>query len=129
MVSQKQTGFLLIEAIIFIVVIGIVVFSILAQLKLVSENSHDIQSKSVAAEVANKCIQWYIGSRYMNGYSTITCPSTTTPSFCSAPSGYNVAVNVSCISKYSSPTTAYKSITVSVSGKATAGSSVILADY
>lgn len=126
-VKKQAQGLMLIEAIIFIVVIGIITFSILRQLELVTRNSFTIQNQTIATEVANRCTQWFIGNRYMNGYSAIACPSTTVPSFCVAPTGYTVAVNVTCTTLYSSAS--YKTATVTVSGKGSATSSVILADY
>ena len=125
---KKSNGFTLIELIIFIIVIGIASTTMLSAIDIILKTQHTTQENGTAVQVASRCLEWYWGHNQMKGYSSITCPSTTKPSFCSAPSGFTTAVSVTCTTLYSESTANYKTIAVSVTGKGTASLSLLLAN-
>ena len=126
--KTKLKVFTLVEMVIFIVIIGIAISFILSAMDIVLKTSHTTQENATAVDVASRCLEWYWGQNEMNGYSSITCPSTSVPSFCSAPSGFTVAVNVACTTLYSEASANYKTITATVSGKGSGSLSLLLAD-
>jgi prepilin-type N-terminal cleavage/methylation domain-containing protein len=125
---KKSKGFTLIEIIIFIVVIGIAAGTILTWMEVILKSQHSAQENGVAVQVASRCLEWYWGQNQMNGYSSVTCPSTTLPGFCIAPTGFSVSVNVACTTLYSEPSANYKTITATVTGKGSSTLSLLLAD-
>ena len=124
---RNQTGFTLIELILFIVITGLIASTLLLALITASKSTPIIQQQSIAAVTAQKCMEWFIGQRRLNNYSSVTCPSSTTPSFCSAPSGYSISTDISCTTVNSD--TNYKTITITVSGKGDTSLSTLIADY
>jgi type II secretory pathway pseudopilin PulG len=125
---KKSNGFTLIELIIFIIVIGLASATVLSGMDIILKTQHTTQDNDTAVQVASRCLEWYWGQNQMNGYSSITCPSTTLPSFCSAPSGFTTAVSVTCTTLYSETSANYKTIAVAVTGKGTASLSLLLAN-
>jgi len=125
---KKTKGFSLVELIIFIVAISVTAVTILSAMDMILKTSHQTQENATAVDAASRCLEWYWGQNQLNGYSSITCPSTTIPSFCSAPSGFSVAVNVACTTLYSEASANYKTITATVSGKGSAALSLLIAD-
>ena len=126
---KKQAGFTLIELIIFIIFIGIIMPSMMSMLYIILKNTNAIQQENPAIESVNQCLESYLNKRYNLGYSSITCPSTTVPTFCSVPSGYTLSVAVTCLTKYSEVSSNYKQITVTVGGLGTATNTLIIANY
>lgn len=128
---KKNLGFTLIELLIFIVITGIIASMFTATYLTVFRRSPIINQQLDATQTAEKCLQWYLGQRFINGFasSSLSC-GTTTPTFCSAntPTGYTIATNVSCTTLYSD-TTNYKTITVTVGGLGNAVLSTIIANY
>jgi type II secretory pathway pseudopilin PulG len=127
--KKNLSGFTLIEMVIFIAITAIAIFGVLSLLEFVSRNSVSMRTQTLAVEAADRCLQWFIGNRYINGYASTTCPSTAVPTFCAAPTGYTVAVNVACTDMYSSNNYKIVTVTVSASGSTVASSSLILANY
>jgi prepilin-type N-terminal cleavage/methylation domain-containing protein len=121
-VKRKQKGFTLIEVIMFIVIISISAAVILSSLQMILKTNHTAQENATAVQAASRCLEWYWGQNQMNGYSSVSCPSTTVPSFCSVPTGFSMAVNVVCT------TSTTKTITATVSGKGTSSLSLLIAD-
>ena len=126
---RKKAGFTLIELIIFTVVIGIIVPSIVGVLHIVLKKTNAIQQQSPAIESVNQCLEWYLNTRYGQGYDAITCPSSTVPAFCSVPNGYTLSVDITCLTKYGDASSNYKQVTVTVNGLSTATNSLIMANY
>jgi len=81
----------------------------------------------IATQTASQCMEWYLGQRALNGYNSISCPSTAVPSFCSAPTGYVLSTNISCTTI--SGDANYKTIAVTVSGKGTISLTTLIANY
>lgn len=124
---KQHHGFTLIEIIIFIIITALLAKTILLVLNTAALNTPKILQNTIANETAQQCMEWFIGQRQLNGYSSITCPSTSVPSFCSAPTGYTVAVNIQCTTINSDAN--YQTITVTISGKGDAGLTTLIANY
>ena len=92
----KQNGFTLIEVVIFIIVTSLFATTILATFRIVLLKTPITHQQKIATETARQCMEWFIGQRRLLGYSTLTCPSTPSPSFCTAPTGYTIANNITC---------------------------------
>jgi type II secretory pathway pseudopilin PulG len=127
--KKQIVGFSLVELIVFIVVIGITIPSIVSVLSLVLKNTNKIQQQSSAIQSANQCLEWFLNTRYKQNFAAIVCPSSSVPAFCSVPNGYTISVNVTCLTKYGDLISNYKQITVSVNGLGNATNSLIVANY
>lgn len=127
---RRQLGFTLIEVILIMIVLAIMANVIMLASITAARTTPSLLKDTIATQTARQCIEWYIGQRRLqlgDGYTTITCPSTTVPAFCTAPSGYTVSVNVVCTTINSDAN--YKTITVTVSGEASASLSTLIAEY
>jgi hypothetical protein len=71
-------------------------------------------------------MEWFIGQRRMNGYSSIACNSTV-PVFCTAPAGYTVTT--SCNTTVIGSDSNYETITVTVGGAGNAVLTLLIAQY
>lgn len=125
--AESQQGFTLIEVMVFLIILSILGSAILLTFVAGLQKTPAIRQNMIALVTVQQCMEWFIGQRYLNNYSSITCPSTSVPAFCSAPSGYNMAVDVSCTTINSDSN--YKTIAVTVSGLGDATSRLLIADY
>lgn len=123
---MKKYGFTFIELIIFIAIIGIVASTVLLALNRTVQYAPYLYQQNAATHVAAKCAEWYLGQRYRNGYSSIALGSTV-PAFCTTPSGYTIATNVTQTTIGSDSN--FKTITISVEGRGNASLSLLMADY
>lgn len=112
--KNQIRGFTLIELIIFIIVSSILATSILLVFAKALQQNPTSRQLLVAVNTAETCMEWFIGQRKINGYSNLSCPNSTVPSFCTAPTGYSITTNISCTTIGSD--TNYKTIVVTVSG-------------
>jgi len=124
---KTQQGFTFIEVIIFIMVTSLLGSVILLASTTMLQKAPIVQKNAIALQSAQQCMEWFVGQRSLNGYSGVSCPSTSVPSFCTAPSGYTVSVNVSCTTINSDAN--YKTVTITVSGVGDAVLSTLLANY
>lgn len=120
---KHELGFSLIELVAFIIIMALVAAAV-AAIGLPFLNAPTIHQDIFAKEAAAQCMEWYAGQNYINGYSSITCPSTTVPGFCTAPTGYTLSVNITCTT-YNSDTN-YKTIVVTVTGLGNASLSYMI---
>lgn len=125
--QNNQQGFTLIEVILFIIITGLLASTLLLSFYTSLQKMPALHQNMIATQTARRCMDWIIGQRRMNGFSTITCPSTTTPTFCTAPSGYTISTNITCTTINSD--TNYKTITITISGAGDAKLSTLLANY
>ncbi len=123
----SQSGFTLIELIVFIVVTSILASTILLTMLTATQNTPAMHHQMIATETAEQCMEWFIGQRRMNGYSSLSCPSTPSPTLCSAPTGYTISTNISCTTI--SGDANYKTITVTVSGLGNALLTQLIGNY
>ncbi len=122
-----MAGFTLIEAIVFIVVVGIMMGSFVIGIRTIIINSPELNNQKVALETARGCLEWYLTQRLLNGYTVYACPSTPAPSNCTAPSGFSVSTNITCTTI--SGDSNYKTITVSVTGLSKASLTTMIGNY
>ncbi|OGT41971.1 MAG: hypothetical protein A3F42_07270 [Gammaproteobacteria bacterium RIFCSPHIGHO2_12_FULL_37_34] len=124
---MKQRGFTLIEALVFIVVSGLLLSVLLLGSVTALRNAPNVHQQWLAMQLARQCMEWFIEQRRLNGYTTFSCPSTPSASACAAPSGFSVNTSVSCTTWNSD--THYKTITITVSGLANTSLSAQVGDY
>jgi type II secretory pathway pseudopilin PulG len=125
---KNQQGFTLIELVLFIIVTGLLANTILLSIVTAGQKTPVAQQNNSAAQTARRCMEWFIGQRRLLGYSIFSCPSTSVPAFCAAPTGYTVAVNITCAPTINSDSN-YKTIAITVSGNGNATLTAIVADY
>lgn len=124
---KTQRGFSLIELVIFIVVTSILASTILLTLQTALNNTPAIHNELIAVQLADQCMEWYVGQRRLNGYSTLTCPSTPSPTICSAPTGFTVTSSITCTTI--SGDANYKTITVTIAGPGNATLTTLIGNY
>ena len=120
-------GFTLIEAVIFIIVTGLMMNTFIVGTRTLLANSPKVHNQKIALDTARGCMEWYLGQRLLSGYSVYACPSTPTSTNCSAPTGFSVATNITCSTINSDAN--YKTITVSVTGLASASLTTLVGNY
>ena len=123
----KQRGFTLIELILFIIVSAVLANTILLSTSTLLRNTPSLQNSISASAIVSQCIEYFIGQRRNSGYAAIPCPSTTLPSFDVGIAGYTVALNIACTTINTDAN--YKTLTVTVTGLASATSTIIFANY
>jgi type II secretory pathway pseudopilin PulG len=125
--SRIVSGFTLIELLVFIVISGLVMSTLLIGALQTLRKVPTTHFQWVAIETAQRCMEWFLDQRRINGYATLTCPSTPSPTACSAPSGYSVSTSITCTTWNSDSN--YKTITVSVTGLASVSLTTMVGDY
>jgi len=121
---KNELGFSLIEFVIFIILMALIAGAV-ARIALPFLNAPIVHQDIFAKEAAAQCMEWYLGQNYINGYSSISCPSATVPGFCTSPTGYTLSVNITCTT-YNGDTN-YKTIVVTVTGLGNASLSYMIA--
>ena len=124
---NKNSGLSLIELVIFIVISGILLSSIFLYSRVILPNKATVEQQFAAYMTAQQCLEWFLGQRYINGYSSLPCPSTPTGKLCTAPTGYSVSASITCVTIAGDAN--YKRITVSVTGLARATYSTLISNY
>lgn len=124
---QTQSGFTLIEIIVFIIVSSLLMATLLLGADTALRKQPTIHQQWVAMQTAKQCMEWFLDQRRLNGYSSLTCPSSPTASQCSAPSGLSVSTSIACTTWNGDA--AFKTIIVTVSGLANASVSTQIGDY
>lgn len=125
---MKQTaGFTFIEMLVFIIIVGILASTMMLTFVNGQKGTPQLLNNMIAAQSARTCIEWFLGQRQLLGYNAFSCPSTTVPSFCTVPTGFAIAVNITCTTINSDNN--YKTIVVTISGNGNASSSTLVANY
>ena len=124
---KHESGFTLIEIVLLIVVVGMLSGTIVSMLLPIAKGTPAIIKNSAAAQSARQCMEWFIGQRNLNGYSSVPCPSSSVPTFCQAASGFSIAAQINCTTI--SGDSGYKTVTITVSGAGDATLTTLLADY
>lgn len=125
-IKTANKGFTLIELLIFIVVSGFVMSTVLLGAQLALRNAPNLRKQWIAISLARGCMERFLQARRSNGYTIWPCPSTY-PATCPTSSGYSINVDVACTTWNSD--TNYKTITVAVSGLASASLTAQIGDY
>lgn len=124
---KKLSGFSLIELVLFIVVTSILSTVILLAFSSPLLKTSTDRQQIIAQQAAKQCMEWFIGQRQLNGFSSLTCPSTPSPSICTGPPGYTVSTSISCTTVNSD--SSYMTIAVTVTGLGNAVLTTLIADY
>lgn len=123
---KKHNGFTMIEVILFIVVSALLMSTILLGADTALRSMPTVHQQWVAMQAARRCMEWFVDQRRLNGYASLTCPSTPSAGICTT-SGFSVATNIACTTWNSDAN--YKTITVTVSGPADASLTTQIGDY
>ena len=123
----KAAGFTLIELVLFIMVTSIMASTVLLTLRTTMKATPAQHNNYLALQAARGCLDSMLAAKALFGWAYYTCPSSAVPSTCAAPTGYNLAVNVACLTLNTD--SAYKSITVSVGGLGSAALTTLIANY
>lgn len=118
-------GFTFLELIIFIIILSLAISTLFLVFTTAVQRVPLIYQQNIASQLAQQCMEWFIGQRRMSGYSTLVCPST--PTFCPTVAGYTVSTAITCTTLNSDSN--YKTITVTVSGLGDTVLSTLIADY
>jgi type II secretory pathway pseudopilin PulG len=124
---KNQQGFTLIEVILFIIISSIMVSTILLSTTTIFRASPSTLNDLIAQKYVTKCLDSTIGERRLGGYASITCPTTTVPFYCVAPTGGTITY--SCVLTTINTDANYKTVTAAVGGKGNSTATVLLANY
>lgn len=124
---MKTQGFTLIEILVFIIVTSLLMTTILLGGITALRNTPTVHYQWIAMQLAQGCMEWFLEQRRLNGYSSLSCPSTPSTSICPGWSGFTMTSNISCTTWNSDSN--YKTITVTVSGLARATLSTQIGNY
>ena len=124
---KKTGGFTLLEVLVFIIIMGLLATTIMISLTNMGQKSPEARQQMTASFIAQQCMEYLLGQRRVIGYSTITCPSSTTPNFCTVPSGYTLSTSIACTTLNGDAN--YKTITLTVSGNGDATITSLVGDY
>jgi type II secretory pathway pseudopilin PulG len=125
--ARTQSGFTLIEVLVFIIVTSMVMSTLLLGANTALRQSPTIHQQWVALQTSKECMEWFLNQRRLNGYTALTCPSTPSAATCTAPAGFTVTNAISCTTWNSDSN--FKTITVSVTGAASASLSTQIGNY
>jgi type II secretory pathway pseudopilin PulG len=124
---KKQAGFSFIELILFIMLTSILASTILLSLRTTLKATPQQHNNYIALQSARACMDVMLGEKALFGSAYFTCPSTTVPGNCLAPTGYALAVNIVCTTLNGDNT--YQTITVSVTGTGYSTLTALIANY
>lgn len=124
---KNKRGFTLIEIIILIVVISLIAPVLLMSYSTSLLNTPSVLANLIARQTAKQCMEWFIGQRRLNSYSSLSCPSAVVPAFCTSPTGYTLSVTITCTTINTDAN--YKTIVVAVTGKSNATLTSLIANY
>jgi len=132
---HTQRGLSLIELLIFMVICGILAAGILRAFDSVLVGRAEPDRLSRAVQLAEERLELILGQRHVQGFAAFSAatfdpctssPPSSQPPCTAIPAGYVVS---SSLSNNWGGDTAYKVVTVTVSGKAQASLTALVADY
>ncbi len=113
----QQTGFTLIELVIFIVVVGLVIASVFVPLQTILENSPNPNYQAIVTALAQERMEIILAQRYINGFASLTADPCPGLGVCvAAPTGYTISPAVITSPFTVNGDAAYKQIVVTVTG-------------
>lgn len=124
--QRRGDGFSLIEAIVFIVVLGVLLAGLVVAFASPLLRSPVAGRLDLAAELAQQRMELILAQRRATGFAGFAdpCPG---PSICTPPAGYTVTASI--VAGYGADPTNYKVVTVSVSGTSTISATALVANY
>jgi type II secretory pathway pseudopilin PulG len=124
---KKLAGFTLIELVLFIMLTSILASTILLSVRTTLKATPVQHDNYIAFQSARACLDGMLGEKALFGLAFFSCPSTTVPGNCLAPTGYNLAVNIACTTLNGD--TSFETITVTVTGTGSATLTALIANY
>jgi Tfp pilus assembly protein PilV len=125
--KKNYSGFTLIEIVIFIVVTAVIVGTILRAGGTGLLSAADTENQVTANLLAQQCMEWMLGNRRLNGYTTYTCPSTPGGTLCASVTGFTVSNSVVCTTLGADSN--FKTLVVTVTGDGDATLRTLIANY
>jgi type II secretory pathway pseudopilin PulG len=129
---NKQCGFTLIELIVFITGTSILASTLLLTFQLTLRNTPPVHYDLLATQLADQCMEGFIGERRLLGYSAaaLACSATPPlPSVCTSLTGYSISATILCSPTLSGDSTTSKTVTVTVTGLGNATLTSLIANY
>ncbi len=132
---RRQGGLSLIELLMFMVICGILAVGILRAFDTVLAGGAEPDRLSRAVQLAEERLELILGQRHVQGFAAfsaatfdpcVSSPASTQAPCAVIPAGYTVSTS---LGDNWNGDTAYKIITVTVSGKAQASLTALVADY
>ncbi len=126
---RRSAAFSLLEMIIFIVVLGVLMASIVAAMSSSLRNSPQAGGLDAAAELAQQRMELILGQRRAVGFAGFAdpCNPGPGPAICTPPAGYAVASTI--VSGFGADLTNYKVVSVNVTGTAAITATALVANY
>lgn len=122
--KYQQQGFTFLELVVFIIIIGILAAGLLSSFNLFLQKQPSVQAATIANSLAAQRMEIILGQKKISGFSSYSdpCPG---PTICSVPTGFTVT---STITPNWNSDTNYNTITVNVTGNATASLTTLVAN-
>ncbi len=126
--AALAAGFSLIEAVVFIVVIGVLMAGLTTALVSPLRTSPTAGQIDLATEIAQQRMELILGQRRATSFATFVDPCLAAPpAICTPPAGYAVAVNIA--GNWLGGDTNYRVITVNVTGTFAVTATALVANY
>ncbi len=126
---RRSAGFTLIEAIVFIVVAGVLTAGLVVALVAPLRGTAEVGQLDRAAELVQSRMELILGQRRAAGFAAFAdpCMPGPGPAICTPPAGY--AVSSSIVTGWGADPANFKVITVTVSGPTSLTATALVADY
>ncbi len=127
--ARRSAGFTLIEAIVFIVVAGVLTAGLVVALVAPLRGTAEVGSLDRAAELVQSRMELILGQRRAAGFAAFAdpCMPGPGPAICTPPAGY--AVSSSIVTGWGADPANFKVITVTVTGPTALSATALVADY
>ena len=127
--ARGSAGFTLIEAIVFIVVAGVLTAGLVVALVAPLRGTAEVGQLDRAAELVQSRMELILGQRRAAGFAAFAdpCMPGPGPAICTPPAGY--AVSSSIVTGWGADPANFKVITVTVTGPAALSATALVADY
>lgn len=124
--GTRSSGFSLVEAIVFIVVLGVLLASLVVALSSSLRTSPQAGQIDLAAELAQQRMELILAQHRAVGFASMAdpCPG---PAACTPPAGYTVTSSI--VAGWGGDPVDYKVVTVNVSGTWSASATALVANY
>lgn len=127
--GRRSGGFSLVEAIVFIVVAGVLAAGLVVALVAPLRSAPQAGQLDQAAELAQQRLELILGQRRAAGFAAFgdPCVPGPGPSICTPPAGYTVASGI--VTGWGADPANYKVVTVIVTGPTSLTTTTLVANY
>lgn len=127
--GRRSRGFTLIEAIVFIVVAGVLTAGLVVALVAPLRSTAEVGSLDRAAELAQSRMELILAQRRAAGFASLAdpCVPGPGPAVCMPPAGYTVSSSI--VTGWGADPANYKVVTVTVTGPTALSATALVADY